>query len=219
MCSIKRGMNEGNQSWAPGAVPSSSSTSSINPADNDQLTALIKDTISSQNFLSDLHNLIANNSLISELCRQITSSPIFVQLISTLVSSKIIHCGKQIEKLQSTVDELDNTVTELYEYVNQLEMRYNELEQYNKRKNLIIHGIPETLNEHTDKIAVDIAKSIDHSLDEKSIYASHRLPTSNKNIPGSIVVGLLRYSDRQASIKNRQKLRAYQCYKNVFIVI
>ncbi|CAF0851984.1 unnamed protein product [Didymodactylos carnosus] len=104
------------------------------------------------------------------------------------VSSKIVHCEKQIEKLQSTVDELDNTATELYEYVDELEMRYNELEQYNKRKNLIIPGIFETLNEHTDKIAVDIAKSIGHSLYEKSIYASHRLPTSNKNIPRPIVI-------------------------------
>ncbi|CAF1531172.1 unnamed protein product [Didymodactylos carnosus] len=184
---------------------------------NIQVHTLIKDTISSQNFLSDLHNSIANSPLISELCRQITSSPIFVQLISTLVSSKITHCEKQIEKLQLTVDELDNTATELYEYVDQLEMRYNELEQYNKRKNLIIHGIPETLNEHTDKIAMDIAKWIGHSLDEKSIYASHRLPTSNKNIPRPIVVGFLRYSDRQAIIKNRQKLRTHQRYKNVFI--
>ncbi|CAF0861460.1 unnamed protein product [Didymodactylos carnosus] len=184
---------------------------------DDKLVNTVKHTVSSPQFLDSLQQSLVSGPFIAELCKQIASSPVFVDLITSMVSSTLKQQQEEICRLQKTVDDFDETVADLKDQVDKLELKCDRLEQYNKRKNLIIHGVPETQNENTDKIAVEVAKITGHILDEKFIYSSHRLPSKMINAPRPIVVSFLRYSDRQAIIKNRRKLRQYERYKTTFI--
>ena len=51
----------------------------------------------------------------------------------------------------------------------------DNLEQYGRRDNLEIHGIPEMNNESTNEIVKSVAKALNVDLDEIQISTSHRL--------------------------------------------
>ena len=71
---------------------------------------------------------------------------------------------KEIKKQQSTTDE-------------QLEA----LEQYGRRENIEIHGIPLVKNENTKEVVQKIAKAMNVQLDEKDISTAHRLSHHSVN--------------------------------------
>ena len=49
------------------------------------------------------------------------------------------------------------------------------LEQYGRRENLELHGIPVTQNENSNQIVRKVASLLDVTLDESQISTSHRL--------------------------------------------
>ena len=51
----------------------------------------------------------------------------------------------------------------------------DRLEQYGRRENLELHGIPVKENENTDEIDKEVAKSLDVNLEDYVISPSHRL--------------------------------------------
>ena len=75
---------------------------------------------------------------------------------------------------------------EFEKQISKIENDYKNLEEYNRRDNLELHGVPETGQENTNQVIIKVLASINYKLDEKYISCSHRLPTRGK-IPPIIV--------------------------------
>ena len=91
-------------------------------------------------------------------------------------------------------------------------MKYalDEQEQYTKKDNIRIRGIPVTQGEDTNKIVVDLAKEIGVQITSDDISTSHRLgsgPTS------TIICRLVRRDVKKKIMKNKKALKGSKKYK------
>ncbi|CAF4638611.1 unnamed protein product, partial [Didymodactylos carnosus] len=96
----------------------------------------------------------------------------------------------------------------------------NDLEQYSKRKDLILYGIPFKQNENAYDIVLELAASVELQLNKNDFYAIHRLPLSKPGKDKSrqaIIIGFLRFTDRNDFYAARKKLRQIDRYKDVFV--
>lgn len=92
-------------------------------------------------------------------------------------------------KKQNNLILLENK--QLKDSVCELQARLRNPEQYSRRANLEISGIPETANENTFTLLQDIGKAIGQKLDNGDVTAAHRVPSFNKSRAPSIVVQFL----------------------------
>lgn len=100
---------------------------------------------------------------------------------------------------------------QLKESVSDLKDRLRTLEQYSRRANLEISGVPETANENTLGLLQDIGKSIGQVVEAGDVTAAHRVPSFNKKRASSLVVQFLYRSQRDAwlsSYKRKKTLNA-----------
>ncbi|CAF1114685.1 unnamed protein product [Didymodactylos carnosus] len=72
---------------------------------DDQLGNTVKHTVSSPQFLDSLQQSLVFGPFIGELCKQITSSPVFVDLITSMVSDTLKQQQEEICRLQKTADD------------------------------------------------------------------------------------------------------------------
>ena len=72
---------------------------------------------------------------------------------------------------------------------NSTDIHWDELEQYGRRENLEIHGVPVKPNESTNQVVKTLAKHLNVHLDESHISTSHRLATKpDSKKPSPIIV-------------------------------
>ena len=81
---------------------------------------------------------------------------------------------------------LSNMKMEFEKQISKIENNYEHFEQYNRRDNLKLHGVPQTAQENTNQVIIKVLASVNYKLDEKYISCSNRLPTRGK-IPCIIV--------------------------------
>ena len=65
------------------------------------------------------------------------------------------------------------------------EKHLDKVEQYGRRENLEIHGIPMIRNENTNHITKTVAKCLNVELDDSHISTSHRLLHNSNNFSGT----------------------------------
>ena len=122
-------------------------------------------------------------------------------------------------KNESLVKENDSLRTEnmlLREKVEELEFTTDNLEQYSRRNNLRLSGIPETpTNSNTDKVILDLCKDLGISLSESDIDRSHRVGRPNGPKPRQIIVKFTSYRARQKLFKERTQLK--KSHRNVYV--
>lgn len=130
--------------------------------------------------------------------------------LSSLISLSVT---KKLEKHENEIKLLCNTICDL---TSELE----DLQQYTRRNSLRITGIPETTNESTDQIILDLAhKHLDVALDCKDIDRSHRVGRSNnqaRNIR-PILVKFTTYRARESVITKRSHLKRNIETKTIYI--
>ena len=73
-----------------------------------------------------------------------------------------------IAKLNASMDHVTTTQEST-------KLQLDRLDQYGRRKNLQLHGIPVTENENIDEIVKKMASLLDLHLDDRQIFTSHRL--------------------------------------------
>ena len=91
-------------------------------------------------------------------------------------------------------------------------IKVDELEQYGRRQNLEIVGVPEKEDENTNAIVLEVAKMLDVDIMSSHISTSHRLPkkkASSRNNSGSspIIVRFTSRDIRNQIYANRKKAR------------
>ena len=132
---------------------------------------------------------------------------------------------KQLRDLEKSCS--DNTSK-----VNDLTNRLDHLEQYSRRNNIRILGVPMKPNEDTDAIVCDVAQQIGVTINTSDIDRSHRLMPKPGGAPGNsqgsyanvsrngkpvhppIIVKFTSYKPRSRMIKERRLLKG----KGIIIV-
>ena len=59
-------------------------------------------------------------------------------------------------------------------------LKIDEVEQYDRRQNLELQGVPMTKNEDVMKIMLDLIKKLDVDIEEEDISIAHRLPQKRR---------------------------------------
>ena len=87
----------------------------------------------------------------------------------------------KINKLTKNYQNLLNDQDQIQKRIGLLDRQVDRLEQYGRRENLEIHGVPQMKKENTNQIVKSIAKYLIVSLDNLHISSSHRLPLPSKH--------------------------------------
>lgn len=89
--------------------------------------------------------------------------------------------------------------------VDNLQARLTNLEQYTRRNNIEISGIPETPKEDINTILKDVGTVLGEELRDGQVSAAHRIPTYTKGRTPSIVVQFQSRAQRDAWISSYRR--------------
>ena len=88
-----------------------------------------------------------------------------------------------VEALLKENAALKNKVKELTKQCEDKKISVNKTDQYSRRNNIIIDGIPSNVeNHHLEKKVIDILASVNINVNDSDIEATHRLGKSGKTI-------------------------------------
>ena len=186
------------------------------------------------NSLRNELNVVRNNQeLVTEQCKQNIDS------LKQDVSILIEKTGHILGSLTYLADEYDDfnvkltsnsqvsqrnliNICELKKEVdyiickqNVAEAQLDDLEQYGRRENLEIHGVPLKRDENTNEIVKSVVSSLNVRLDDHQISTSHRLASSYEKIqrsqateqPPPIIVRFANRDKRNEIYKKRKLLK------------
>lgn len=107
--------------------------------------------------------------------------------------------------LKKLSDDFQVTKKDTVSKIHNLEEGMEELQQYSRRNNLEIHGIPEQVSENVNKIVMDVAKALDVELKDCDIDAAHRLPSRKTDMPRPVIVRFVNRWKRDMLIGAKKK--------------
>ena len=93
------------------------------------------------------------------------------------LSTKYDKISLENQRLSEEIMHMQNNIASLKKRASSSVIQLDNLQQYGRRKNLEIHGIPVTKNESTYEIVKKVASILSVNLDSKDISTSHRLST------------------------------------------
>ena len=143
-----------------------------------------------------ISNLVAENKKLAERCEDL-------ELVTNKLTSRVERC----EDLEFVVNKLSSRVAIL-------EKSHWQSVQYNRRNNIEIAGIPNSINENQlENKVCEVLKSIDVNVEPADIEACHRLPLSrnekkdNDEAPQRTIVKLVNRKVCEKALKNRKSLK------------
>ncbi|CAN8020718.1 unnamed protein product [Ixodes persulcatus] len=120
----------------------------------------------------------------------------------------------EITKLKNRVEKME--ADKSGEEVIKLKQEVNKLEQYSRRQNLEIHGLPRSSNEDLLKKINDVANELElRELTESDVDGFHRLPSKDGKIPAVLVRFVSRVT-RDQWLQRKGRLRDNQSDVRLF---
>nr|XP_054757115.1 protein unc-13 homolog C-like [Lytechinus pictus] len=110
---------------------------------------------------------------------------------------------KEIKTLKSSVEKMESRMAAC-------QTRADDLEQYSRRNNVRVFGVPEAPDEDTDDQVIKIVSNhLGYNLTKAEIDRSHRSgkPRSPNSKPRPILVKLCSHRSKFALLKNRRKMK------------
>ena len=147
------------------------------------------------------------------------TQPDFASLLDGAVKKiqvETIALKKENASLKQENKTLKKQVGELKSQVSKVAIAADSNEQYSRRNNLRISGIPITENENTDDIVLQLANAVGVNLNYWDIDRSHRVGQM-KSGTRTLIVKFTSYRARQHLYAARKKLRDTEAYKNTYI--
>lgn len=92
-----------------------------------------------------------------------------------------------------------------------LQGRVRELEQYSRRNNIEISGVPATAKENTLAVIKDIGAAIGQQVEESQLSAAHRVPSYNSSRDPSLVIQF------QSRMVRDRWLTSFKTKKTLFV--
>ena len=131
--------------------------------------------INNRNYEQEIYNLKSDMKILIEKTDHILGSVSYIaneyddfndkitttKLLGRSNSDEILNLRREVERIKFRQNSTD--------------IHLDELEQYGRRENLEIHGVPVKPNESTNQVVKTLAKHLNVHLDESHISTSHRL--------------------------------------------
>ncbi|CAF1003827.1 unnamed protein product [Didymodactylos carnosus] len=102
------------------------------------------------------------------MTKMIITSKSFTDAIGGIIETQLKQYVNHSEQLEAELKQINARAVKF-------QSKLDVLDQYSKRRDLIIHGIPLTPGENPSQVVLDLAKSVSVNLDIKDLYATHRL--------------------------------------------
>lgn len=154
---------------------------------------------SAQEMWQLLKRIEINTTALLEENRQLRKSLEFTQTEVQELKSCNALLTTRIEALEAREKIADKIIHDLEE-------KYDDIEQYSRKFNLEIHGIPERKEEDVTQIILDLAEAIDADVREEDIDICHRLyKAEGKARP--IIVKFTNYDSKYEMYSKRLRLR------------
>ena len=128
-----------------------------------------------------------NRQLVGDIVKTVVAAllPMVQSIAHQLVSSPQVS----VQKVQATVQNHDN--------------RLDEVEQYSRRDNIIMRGVPENDGESTNAVVIGVAASAGVVVSEADISTSHRVGRHQPNKMRPIVARFVRRDLRTQFLRSR----------------
>lgn len=115
---------------------------------------------------------------------------------------------KEVKALKAEVGRLQTTVSDQATSLEQLKVNLNDLEQYGRRQNMEIHGLPYSSTENLGDSLRDLAGRLDIAgFQSSDILAIHRLPARRDTVP-AVIVRFVSVRAKEPWMASRGKLRS-----------
>ena len=111
------------------------------------------------------------------------------------------------KKQETEIKNLKSTAIELSSQGEKEAAKLDDLEQYGRRQNLEIVGIPVQKDENTNAIVQEVAKLLKVTITASDISTSHRLQTKNELKPPPFIVRFVSRDIRNKLFSNRRNAR------------
>ena len=102
----------------------------------------------------------------------------------------------------------------------QLANRLDEIEQYSRRDNIVVHGLPEQDGECANDVIIAVAAAAGVVVTNGDISTSHRVGrpgNARGGKPRPIVARFVRRDQRTAILRSKKKLKGHAAYNGVFV--
>lgn len=143
--------------------------------------------------------------------KEVMKSNEFIQTLSTLIQEAVsTKFDEYIEKQNKIINALLNENSLLKGEIQSLSGRIDRTEQYSKKFNIRVFGIPEVERENTEKITLDLFnKKMDLDISMDAIGSCRRVGTrKNNGKPRQILVTFDSYCTRKLVYSNKKKLKS-----------
>jgi len=94
----------------------------------------------------------------------------------------------ELAKLRKENAELNGKCAALTEELTDTKERLRNLEQYTRKNNIEVSGIPVTASEDVSSIVKDLGAALGIDVDESQVTAAHRIPSFKKERPPALIV-------------------------------
>lgn len=127
--------------------------------------------------------------------------------LCTAMNEKISKITDEVNELkmdnEANKSDIDFLLRENYE----LKVKINNMDQYSRKSNLIICGIPYKEEEVLREVAKKLATKLEINLEDYEIAAIHRLPAKNKDTVPPIIIKLNNLDVKNKLIIQAKKLK------------
>lgn len=169
----------------------------------------------------------AANPSVEDTIRRVLQEPDVVKVLADAVAAcietKVLNRVEEAlsefktlnEELRKQLNEKDSEIEQLRLSLEQVRTsskeeiicRTDDLEQYQRRDNLRVFGVPETEGEDTDHLIMDVARKVGEDIQLIDISRSHRVGPKTGQKPRPIIVKFVSYRDRSRLFHSKRKLK------------
>lgn len=171
-------------------------------------------------FQSEVFTSLVNKS-ISKQFEHFLASPEFKNILVTTTTSVVstviqeaVHTTLDKE-IQEKIEPLNKQIKDLSDELDRVRMHANDNEQYSRRCNVRIHGIPEKKDENCYGVVTEFCKQdLGCELGVHEIDRTHRVGKPNDNSPRALIVKFCSYQSKAKVMKSRRNLKGSSLYVN-----
>ena len=116
------------------------------------------------------------------------------------LKSKVKYLEEQVKASKKELEDMEQRLDEV-------EAKHDDLEQYTRKFNLVIHGIPEREEEDNIENVIKLGKLLEVNLSSGDINIVHRMKTKSKDKPRPIIARFSNYNAKSKLYKARLNLR------------
>ena len=130
----------------------------------------------------------------------------------SILRERVTIVENRIDTMLLDVEHIDEHQTKLRDYVDLVEDEIDKLEQYSRKENVLLHGIPVSDSETYDSMRRKVSNILNKNLHtnkwkETDIVRAHRLGKGKEGRPPPVIVRFHQFIDKLSVLKSRDKLK------------